>query len=417
MLTCVDAVNSNEKTSPSSRVICAGLASALFVGSMGLISTAQAASKAGAACPKLDARSGGFVCVNEAKKGQRPKLRWVAVSANSGQGTESTGVSSSPSSIAAANAKPQKLVVYSGRTYGTEAVLQRFERETGISLEVVTASDTANRERLRSEGSRSPADVYLTTDVGALTTAAGAGLLAPVQSRVLESAIPVGLRDSGGRWFALSRRARVIYVNTNRVGAAEMPTMYEDLGGENWSGRLCLRPSSHVYTQSLAANLMARKGTGSATQLLRSVAKNAKAENYIDSDTKILETLNAGGCDAAIANTYYYPRLGSSKVPNVRMIFPNQKDGERGAHVNISGAGVVATSSNKAAAQRLIEWLATTGQFDFASGNNEFPANPKVKANEAVSALGEFKADQGAITEYARLQPSAVVLLTDIGWR
>lgn len=393
-----------------------GVIGALVLGSMSFVSAAHGAAKAGSSCSKVDARSGSLVCVNQAAKGQRAKLRWVSVAPKTNNAPGASSAAATTVALATA-AKPQKLVVYSGRTYGTEAVLQRFERETGITLEVVTASDTANRERLRSEGSRSPADVYLTTDAGALTVAAGAGLLAPLKSNVLESAIPAGLRDIEGRWFALSRRSRVIFVNKTKVSDAEMPSKYEDLGRENWSGRLCLRPSSHVYTQSLAANLMARKGTGPATQILQSIAKNAKSSNYIDSDTKILETLNAGGCDAALANTYYYARLGSAKVPNIRMIFPNQADGERGAHVNISGAGVVATSSNKAAAQKMIEWLATTGQFDFASGNNEFPANPKIKPNDAVAAFGDFKADQGAITEYSRLQPSAVVLLTDIGWR
>ena len=209
----------------------------------------------------------------------------------------------------------------------------------------------------------------------------------------------------------------MIYVNTQRVKAEDFPKRYEDLANEKWAGRLCLRPASHVYTQSLAANMMARIGTGPASTALKGIARNAKSENFIDSDTKIIETVNAGGCDAGLANTYYYPRLGASKVPNVKLIFPNQADDDRGAHVNISGAAVVATSSNKVLAQKFIEWMATTGQADFATGNNEYPANNSVQPNAALQALGTFKADQGAILEYARLQPSAVVVLADAGWR
>ena len=207
----------------------------------------------------------------------------------------------------------------------------------------------------------------------------------------------------------------VIYVNTNNVAKAEMPTRYEDLATPKWAGRICSRPSSHVYTQSFAANIIAAYGER-AVGILSGIAKNTKSENFIDSDTRIIETINAGGCDAGIANTYYYFRPGL-KRDNVALIFPNQADTDRGVHVNVSGAGVVAASDDKANAQRFIEWLATDASADFANGNAEFPVNPKTAVRDDVKPYTTFRADQGRIDDYSKMQPTALIVLTDAGWK
>jgi iron(III) transport system substrate-binding protein len=372
--------------------------------------TAVSAASAGGGCSPIDATSvaGGtrLVCTNTATTGKRPKLRWVVAP---------------PATVAPAVSAPsqpepkRKLTVYSGRTYGIEDVYKRFTKETGVELEVVSGNDPANRARIAQEGSRSPADVYLTVDIASLVRAADDGLLAPLNSPTLTSAIPAELRDGNNRWFGLSRRARVIYVNTKTVAKADMPTRYEDLASPKWAGRLCNRPSSHVYTQSFAANIMAAYGE-KAVGILTGIAKNTSAENFIDSDTRIIETINAGGCDAGIANTYYYFRPGL-KRENVAMVFPNQADSDRGVHVNVSGAGVVATSDDKASAQRFVEWLATNGNADFANGNAEFPANPKTAVRDDVKPFTSFRADQGRIDDYSKMQASALIVLTDAGWK
>ncbi len=371
------------------------------------------AASVGGSCGKIDSRSTAgatrLVCTNTAAAGKRPKLRWVAVA--------STTVPpvAAPATPASTPAPKGKLTVYSGRTYGIEDVYKRFTKETGIELEVVSGSDPANRARIAQEGSRSPADVYLTVDIASLVRAADDDLLTPLSSPTLIGAIPAELRDSKNRWFGLTRRARVMYVNTNNVAKADMPTRYEDLATPKWAGRVCSRPSSHVYTQSFAANVIAAYGDR-AVGILSGIAKNTKSENFIDSDTRIIETVNAGGCDAGIANTYYYFRPGL-KRENVALIFPNQADTDRGVHVNVSGAGVVAASDDKVTAQRFIEWLATDGSADFANGNAEYPVNPKTVVRDDVKPFTTFRADQGRIDDYSKMQATALIVLTDAGWK
>ncbi len=382
------------------------------VSALGAAAPSASAASIGGTCPKIDATATAgatrLVCSNTAKSGKRPKLRWTVPSTPT---SAEVPASPSPSPVAPKG----RLTIYSGRTYGIEEVYKRFTKETGIELDVVSGNDPANRSRLAQEGTRTPADVYLTVDIASLVRAADEGLLATVSSPTLVGAIPSELRDTKNRWFGLTRRARVIYVNTANVAKADVPTRYEDLATPKWAGRICSRPSSHVYTQSFAANIMAAYGER-AVGILSGIARNTKSENFIDSDTRIIETINAGGCDAGIANTYYFFRPGL-KRDNVALVFPNQADTDRGVHVNVSGAGVVAASDDKANAQRFVEWLATDGSADFANGNAEYPVNPKTVVRDDVKPYTTFRADQGRIDDYSKMQPAALIVLTDAGWK
>ena len=389
------------------RILTTAVAAVLVGG----LSAAHAAQKSGDRCTKVDATAGPLRCVNSAKAGQRPILRWRTIAAPA---TPTSVAAATPETTPATTIAPPSLTIYSGRTYGIEQVYERFTKETGVKLTIVSASDTANRDRLRAEGPRTPADVYLTTDVGALTLATDEGLLESIKSPVLEKAIPFGFRDPKNHWFGLSKRSRVIFVNTKNVKPADYPQTYDDLASSTWNGRLCVRPASHVYTQSLAANLITVKGIGAAARILGGIAQNTKSQNFIDGDTKILETLNAGGCDAGLANTYYF---GRASFANVKLIFPNQGQGQNGAHINLSGAGVVGASAKKASAIRFIEWLATTGQADYAGNNFEFTVNPAIADRPEVKAFGSFVGDERSIYQYSKVQPSAAIVLADAGWR
>src|SRR5688572_33102451 len=107
--------------------------------------------------------------------------------------------------------------VYSSRHYQTdEALYAGFTKKTGIKVNRIEAGEDALIERIRNEGTRSPADVMITVDAGRLWRAEQLGLFQPVKSKVLESRIPENLREPGGHWFGFSQRARVIAYNKDR---------------------------------------------------------------------------------------------------------------------------------------------------------------------------------------------------------
>lgn len=303
--------------------------------------------------------------------------------------------------------------VYTSRHYGLmEPVFAQFQKETGIEVRFTFGPDAELRARLKAEGRFTPADAYIGVDAGNLWLAGEEGLLQPLQSMTLESNIPAALRDPKSRWFGLTLRVRTIQYHPDRGKPGELST-YEALADPKWRGRLCLRPGTHVYTQSLVASLIAAHGEARAEEIVRGwVANNP---TYIDSDTRILETVAAGGCDVAIANHYYLGRLlNADPAFPVRIFWANQ--GDRGVHVNVSGGGVTAHARNRENAIKLLEWLSGPGQRLFADGNFEYPANPTVSPHPIIAGFGPFKADPINVAEYGRLQAAAIRLLQRAGY-
>jgi iron(III) transport system substrate-binding protein len=304
--------------------------------------------------------------------------------------------------------------LYTSRHYGVEPVFTEFTRVTGIEIRFTTGADAVLRERIRAEGRHTPADVYLAVDAGNLWLAARDGLLQPVNSRTLQQNIPAGLRDPGNRWFGLTQRVRTLMYHPERVRPEELST-YEALADPRWRGRLVMRPATHSYTQSLVASMIAAHGEARAEEIVRGWVANQPI--LIDSDTRILETLAAGRGDVAITNHYYLGRLlKTNPAFPVRVFWANQ--GERGAHVNISGAGVTTHAPNRENAIRLLEWLSgPEGQRLFSHTNNEYPANPAVAPDSIIAGFGAFRRDPLSMAEYGRLQEAAVRLLDRAGYR
>jgi iron(III) transport system substrate-binding protein len=203
-------------------------------------------------------------------------------------------------------AAAEVVVVYTARHYGKEPVFEAFTKQTGIEMQSFDGSPSELFERLRAEGDKTPADVLISVDAGDLWNAAQAGLLAKIDSPELQTNIPAHLRDAENRWFALTVRARTIMYNTHKVKPEELST-YEALGDPKWKNRLCLRPSNHVYNQSLLATMIKRFGEAKVETIVRGwVANNP---TLINSDSRILESIAAGECDVGITNSYYLGRL------------------------------------------------------------------------------------------------------------
>jgi iron(III) transport system substrate-binding protein len=307
-----------------------------------------------------------------------------------------------------------EVVVYSARHYGQEAAFEAFTKKTGIQIKMLNGSTGELFERLKAEGERTPADVLLTIDAGNLWNAARAGLLSRIDSPQLETNIPAHLRDPEMRWTGLTVRARTIMYNANKVNPAELST-YEGLGDPKWKGRLCLRPSSHVYMQSLLATMIKRHGEAKTEEVVRRWMANQPTT--INSDTKILEAIAAGQCDVAITNHYYLARL-VAKNPDfpVRPFWANQET--TGTHVNISGAGVTAHAKNRASAVKFLEFLSSPeAQEMFATQSFEYPANPQAPVNPIVARWGKFKQDEINIAAAGEYQPAAVKLADRAGYR
>jgi iron(III) transport system substrate-binding protein len=312
--------------------------------------------------------------------------------------------------------------LYSSRHYDTDtAIYDNFTKSTGIQVNLIEAGEDELIERMKSEGASSPADVFITVDAARLWRAEEAGLLQPVQSEKLNTAIPANLRHPDGLWFGLTQRARAIAYSTEAVSPNDLST-YEALAQPEWKGRVCVRSSSNVYNQSLVASLIANDGSDAALEWAKGLVANF-ARDPEGGDTDQIEAVAEGLCDVALVNHYYYLRMANSEdegerelVAEVKLFFPNQDD--RGTHINISGAGVAAHAPNRENAIAFLEYLATPpAQEIFASGNYEFPTVKDVPVDPAVADLGDFKSDSVNIAELGKNNGEAVRVMDTAGWR
>ena len=312
--------------------------------------------------------------------------------------------------------------VYSARKEALiKPVLDRFSAATGIRVNLITGKADALLTRLRLEGQASPADIFITVDAGRLHRAKEAGVLQAVQSDTLKQRIPENLRDVDGYWFGLSQRARPIFYAKDRVQPAELSS-YEALADKQWKGRICMRSSNNIYNQSLVASMMAATGVAATESWARGLVANF-AKPPAGGDIDQLKAVNAGLCDIAIANTYYFGRLANSAksdeqaiVKQVGIFWPNQQD--RGTHVNVSGAGVTAHAKNAANAIKLIEFLASEqSQQWYSAVNSEYPVVQGVDVAATLKNWGGFKADTVDLSKLGINNRKAVELMDRAGWK
>jgi len=326
-------------------------------------------------------------------------------------------------SIPAVHADDDKLVhLYSARKEALiKPVLDQFTEQTGIKVKLITSKADALLKRLQTEGRNSPADVLLTTDAGRLHRAREAGVLQPIESEVLNNAIPANYRDVDGYWYGLSLRARPIVYAKNRVRPQQLST-YEALAESAMKGWVCIRSSNNIYNQSLVASMISSRGEAATEAWATDFVKNfARPPRGGDRDQ--IKAVAAGQCDVAVVNTYYLGvMLSGGKADEraagekVAVFWPNQNG--RGTHVNVSGAGVTAHARHRDNAIKLIEFLATPQvQSWYARVNHEYPVVEGVESSELLNGWGEFKADTVNLTELGRLNADALRLMDRAGWR
>ncbi|MDB2375518.1 Fe(3+) ABC transporter substrate-binding protein [Gammaproteobacteria bacterium] len=312
--------------------------------------------------------------------------------------------------------------VYSAR--GEDLIkpaLDTFTEQTGIKVNLITESADALIRRIELEGTNSPADVLLTVDAGRLFRAKEAGILASLKSPILTQRIPSAYRDPDNQWFGLSLRSRVIMFDKSRVSAEEISS-YEDLADPKWKGEICIRSSGNIYNQSLLASLIEHHGE-EATEVWAEGLVSNMARRPQGGDRDQIRAAVAGQCKLAVANTYYLAGMLNSDVDTdvevaqkIGVLWPNQDN--RGAHMNVSGAGLIKGSKNVEEARQLIEFLSD----DYAQGwysevNNEYSVRADIPVSTTLQGFGPFKADQLNLEVLGKNNEAAVRLADRAGWQ
>ncbi|MGR3570825.1 Fe(3+) ABC transporter substrate-binding protein [Brevirhabdus sp.] len=318
--------------------------------------------------------------------------------------------------LAAPAAFAEQVNIYSYRQPELiKPLVDAFTEKTGIKVNVAFLNKGVT-ERLSAEGDRSPADLVMTVDIARLAAVVDAGVTQPVESEVLQKNIPAKFRDPGNQWFGLTSRARVIYASKTRVKKGEVTT-YEDLASDKWQGRICTRSGTHPYNVALVAAVIHHLGEDGARDWLKGVKANL-ARKPQGNDRAQVKAIWAGECDIALGNTYYMGAILNDPeqkqwAEDVRIDFPVFEGG--GTHVNVSGMALTKSAPNKAAAIKLMEFLASPeAQKIYAKQNYEYPIDPEVAPDPLVAGWGSFTADDVNLMDLAKLRPAALRLIEEV---
>ncbi len=316
----------------------------------------------------------------------------------------------------------ESITIYSERHYDTDQILfDRFEDQTGITVNVIDGDADPLINRLENEGEDTSADVLLIADAGRLHRAKDKNLLQSVESETLSNNIPSNYRDSDNYWFGLTKRARVLVYHPDRVDESALST-YEALTEPEFEGRVVTRTSANIYNQSLMASFIEIMGQDDAKAWAEGLVNNF-ARQPAGNDRDQAKYVVEGNADIAIMNTYYIGRMMNSSdafeqevADTVEVFFPNQET--TGTHVNVSAAGVTRYSSNPEAATQFIEFLSNEeSQSSFANANYEFPVNEHVEPHDLLKSWGDFKAQAINLSVLGENSQRAATIMDEVDWR
>jgi iron(III) transport system substrate-binding protein len=286
----------------------------------------------------------------------------------------------------------QTLVLYNGQhPQLTSALIAAFQKQTGISVSVRTNDGIVLAEQLLQEGRAALADVYLTENSPELTLLQQKGLLSKLPESVL-SQVPAQDSASNGDWVGVAARVSALTYNPSEISQAQLPASVLDLAQPEWQGKLAIAPSDSDFVPLVSA-VVAADGATEARAWLAGLKRNATVYQNIEA---VVSAVNQGSQAVGIINSYYWFRLqlevGASAIRSQIYYFPA---GDVGGLENVSGAAVLSTSRNQAAAQKFVAFLVSRqGQAIIAAGDDfEYPLRPGVSPNPALPPLAQVHPD------------------------
>jgi iron(III) transport system substrate-binding protein len=319
----------------------------------------------------------------------------------------------------------EEVNIYTSRHYDADNLLyEQFTKKTGIKVNIISGKGSALVERLKAEGINSPGDVFFTVDAGNLANFQKQGFLQSIQSEIIKQSVPVELRGENDEWVAVAKRARVIFYNPELVSEGEIKDInYEDLASDVWKNGIAIRSSSNMYNQSLVSSLISNLGIDETEKWAKGLVSNFARKPQGNDRSQIMAVANKEAL-IAIANTYYIGIMLSGKggkeqlnaAQKVKIAFPNQNN--RGAHINVSGGGILKHSPNRENAEKFLEFLLSEeAQVHIVNNTFEYPVLESVKPHPIIESFGDFKMDKTSIADFGKYNPEAVKLMDRVSWQ
>jgi iron(III) transport system substrate-binding protein len=304
----------------------------------------------------------------------------------------------------------ESLTIYSGRSEELVGpLIENFKKDAGIDVRVRYGDTAELAATILEEGDKSPADVYVAQDAGALGAVANKGLLellpTPLLSRVEER-----FRSRDNLWVGISGRARVIAYNTELQKEADLPASIFDFMDPRWKGKIGWAPTNGSF-QAMITAMRILWGEDKTTQWLKGIqANNPKAYK---NNTAILEAVAVGEVEIGFVNHYYLFRQLAEKGESFKVRNFYLKNGDPGALINVAGAAILKSSAHRSLAEKFITYLLSDqAQKYFSDKTYEYPLVTGIKPNPALPSLAEIQTPDMDLSNLADLEGTLTLLQT-----
>ena len=285
----------------------------------------------------------------------------------------------------------EQLVVYSGRSDKfIKPVVKEFTKATGIKVILHSAKSTALLNKLKLEGDRTDADLFISNDAGNLQKGSELGLFTSLPTNLVKK-IPANYRASDNSWLGLSARARVLVINKNSKIAGDIKSVF-DLAKPELKDKIAITHSANGSFIAGATVYMLTDGEQTTLDWLKGLSENA-GRNVYNKHSKVVKAVAKGKADVGLVNHYYiYRHLAKKPNAPIDILIPDQGKNGRGVAWNVAGIAITKYTKKQKAALKFVEFLASKdGQKMFAEVNKEYPTRTDVATAKEIPALASIK--------------------------
>ena len=322
----------------------------------------------------------------------------------------------SPALVACGGGDDPDLVIYNAQHEELiDVVAKKFEKKTGLKVELRNSDDLGLANQLVAEGDASPADVFLTENSPAMSLVQSKGLLTKLDQKTLDQ-IPAQYRPADGTWTGFAARSTVLVYNTDQVKPADLPKSLLDLAKPEWKGKVAFSPTGADF-QAIVSAVLHLEGEAKTKEWLAGLKTNGEV---YDGNNVVLQSVNKGDVETGIIYHYYWYRdqeeSGDNSDSSQLYFFGDRTPEDPGAFISVSGAGVLKASDHQADAQKFVDYLTSAeGQQVIADSYAlEYTLNPKVDLGRGVKGLKDLDPPDVDVSDLNG--PEVVKLMEEAGF-
>lgn len=309
----------------------------------------------------------------------------------------------------------KELVVYSGRSDKfVKPVVEQFTKKTGTKVILHSAESTALLNKLKVEGERTEADLFISNDAGNLQIGSDLGLFRPLAAATVQQ-IPANYKAADNTWVGLSARARVLVVNSKNDKVSGIKSVF-DLADPSLKGRVGVINSTNESFIAGATVYMVAAGEKKTREWLEGLKKNTGSEAF-NKHGAIVSAVESGKKDVGLVNHYYiFRHLADHPKSPIKIILPDQGPDGMGVAWNVAGIAITKHTKKADLAEKLVEFLASEeGQKIFAEANREYPTREGVPASPEVPAAGSYKIANVPMSDLGHKRDKTIDLIEAVG--